>query len=250
MHTSTRMQAGDFQFWQHTSNGVYQSDFEAFCPNYHELDRIGIVSPNLEDGVLHTGYALLALTTAFYDRLRTRHADFFDYPQHFAFAGAEAADIHTGSGLLPLNTPDLWRAWSWLDVWPDAKWVSAPATASGMIQRVFNYQINRLFWPRTLQPGPQETPLPDYVWKMLKTSLKTVYLYGESAELTPEASGERIEISVTPAIEEVIQESISRLPATVHLPDNGSTSTRQVYELVTVQSFLAAIQPKPSGDPL
>jgi hypothetical protein len=145
MHTSTRMGAGDFQFWHHTASGARQVDFAAFCPDYHELDRVGVVSPALEDGVLQTSYALLALTTAFYDCLRARYLapnpsparldagrvemsmarsqddGFFDYPQHFAFVGAEGANVYTGSGLLPLSTPQLWDGWSWLDVWPDAK---------------------------------------------------------------------------------------------------------------------------------
>ena len=89
--------------------------------------------------------------------------------------------VHAGSAALPLNTPQLWNAWSWLDVWPDAKWVTAPATASALLQRAFDYQINRLFWPRSLKIGAGETQLPAHLWKMLNTSLKAVYLYGSYA---------------------------------------------------------------------
>ena len=66
MHTSTRLRADDFHFWQHAQ----PVDFATFAPTYHEQDRVGVVSLGLEDGVLHTSYALLAFTTAFYDRLR------------------------------------------------------------------------------------------------------------------------------------------------------------------------------------
>src|SRR5687768_2655344 len=84
MHTSTRLCAGDFHFWrQEAQDGKEinteinivintEVDFALFSPNYHEQDRIGVVSLGLEDGVLHTSYALLAFTTAFYDRLRAR----------------------------------------------------------------------------------------------------------------------------------------------------------------------------------
>ena len=235
MHTSTRLSATDFQFWHQSSRAVQQTDFGTFCPDYHALDRVGVVSPNLEDGVCQTGYALLALTTAFYDRLRTRSADFFDYPQHFAFVGAQGTDVCTGNGRLPPDTPKLWHAWSWLDVWPDNKWITAPPTATAMLQRVFDHQINRLFWPRGFKPEQNEATLPDYAWKMLKTHLKAVYYYGDGAQQT----GERFEISASPAIDALVQESLALLPTSlIRLPP-----TRQCYEPISVATFLAAMQP-------
>lgn len=235
MHTSTRLSATDFQFWHQNSRTSQQTDFGTFCPDYHALDRVGVVSPNLEDGVGQTSYALLALTTAFYDSLRARSDDFFDYPQHFAFVGGQGADVYTGNGLLSSATPKLWHAWSWLDVWPDNKWVTAPPTAAGMLQRVFDYQINRLFWPRGLKPKANETTLPDYAWKMLKTSLKAVYYYGDR---DPQA-GERVEIRVAPPIEALVQESLALLP----VPLTEVQPTRQCYEPISVATFLAAMQP-------
>lgn len=234
MHTSTRLSSADFHYWQHSPNGASPTDFATFCPAYHELDRIGVVSPTLEAGVYHTSYALLALTTAFYDSLRTRGDDFFDYPQHFAFVGAEGGNIGTGNGLLPLDTPKLWHAWSWLDVWPENKWVTAPVTATGMVQHVFDYQINRLFWPRSLKPGANEAALPPHVWKMLRTRLKAVYYYGDGEQAGP--ADEQIEIRVSPAVDGVVQDSLDLLPA-------GINSTRpilrtQCYQAVRVEGFL------------
>ena len=235
MHTSTRLSATDFQFWHQSSRTSQQTDFGTFCPDYHALDRVAVVSPNLEDGVCQTGYALLALTTAFYDRLRTRSTDFFDYPQHFAFVGAQGTDVCTGNGRLPPDTPKLWHAWSWLDVWPDNKWITAPPTATAMLQRVFDHQINRLFWPRGLKPEQNEATLPDYAWKMLKTHLKAVYYYGDGAQQT----GERFEIRASPATDALVQESLALLPASLpRIPP-----TRQCYEPVSVATFLAAMQP-------
>lgn len=235
MHTSTRLSATDFQFWHQNSRAVQQTDFGIFCPDYHALDRVGVVSPNLEDGVCQTSYALLALTTAFYDCLRTRSDNFFDYPQHFAFVGAQGTDVYSYSGRLPLDTPKLWHAWSWLDVWPDNKWVTAPPTATAMLQRVFDYQINRLFWPRGLRPQANEATLPDYAWKMLKTHLKSVYYYGDGDQ----QAGQRVEISVTPAIDALVQESYTMLPVAL----TKIQPTRQCYEPVSVAAFLAAMQP-------
>jgi hypothetical protein len=278
MHTSTRLRADDFHFWQQTARASYPVDFATFSPNYHEQDRVGVISLGLEDGVLQTSYALLALTTAFYDCLRARGNDFFDYPQHFAFVGAEAnrevsngkvtnggineigaspaaIAVHAGSAYLPANTPQLWNAWSWLDVWPDAKWITAPTNAAAMLQRAFDYQINRLFWPRSLnlvshQASVPEAPLPAYLWKMLKTNLKVVYLYGEPSSEDDSnwaaLAGERIEIRAMTAAQEIVQESIVQLPAPLLLPGAlnvaNAATTPQRYERVGVDLFLTTMQ--------
>jgi hypothetical protein len=237
MHTSTRLSAADFQFWRHDPTGVHQTDFLTFFPAYQELDRIGVVSPNLEEGVYHTGYALLALTTAFYDSLRAGSNDFFDYPQHFAFVGAQGSNLCTGSGLLPLDTPNLWQAWSWLDVWPDNKWVTAPASAAAMLQRVFDYQINRLFWPRSVTPTADDPTLPPYLWKMLRTRLKSVYYYGALAPDPSAQRGDWIEVRAAPGAATIVQESLNLLPEILQPAQPLLTS--QIYERVRVEDFLA-----------
>ncbi len=238
----------NFQFWQHRAQGSSLRPFTAFCPDYHALDRVGVVSPTLEAGVLATSHALLALTTAFYDCLRSRQVEFFDYPQHFAFVGAEGTAIHTRLGLLPSETPKLWHAWSWLDVWPDAKWVPTPATATDMLRRVFDYQINRVFWPRTLKPAPGETPLPTYAWKMLQTHVKAVYYYEDSTDAYFDNSEQnsatevvdRVEIRLTAAVDAVVQESRALLPT--GLSPAHPTPASQWFKPVAVADFLATMQ--------
>ena len=236
MHTSTRLCATDFQFWRHSPTDSQPANFATFCPDYHELDRIGVVSPTLEAGVHHTSHALLALTTAFYDSLRARGPDFFDYPQHFAFVGAEDDHICTGQGPLLLDTPKLWDAWSWLDVWPANKWVPTSRTATAMLQRVFDYQINRLFWPRGLQPGPAEPALPPYVWQMLRTRLKGVYYYNDIEPNQPVPAVELIEVCAKPGVATLVQESFDRLPE--GLCSVLLLSTSQYYAPVNVEDFL------------
>ncbi|MFZ4661553.1 MAG: hypothetical protein ACOYNY_31380 [Caldilineaceae bacterium] len=237
MHTSTRLTNTDFHFFRHSPTGAQPIDFADFCPDYHELDRVAVVSPTLEAGVYHTSYALLALTTAFYDRLRTRGGDFFDYPQHFAFVGAEGDGIYTGNGPLPLTTPKLWDAWSWLDVWPANKWVPTPVTVTGMLQQVFDYQINRLFWPRSLQTDGTAATLPPYVWKMLQTSVKAVYYYGDAAEMPVAQGDERVELCITSAAHAIVKESLERLPEAVRAVNPLSLS--QHYKRISVEAFLA-----------
>lgn len=274
MHTSTRLVSTDFHFVQHAASGDHAVGVTSFCPDYHPQDRVGVVSMHLEQGVLHTSYALLALTTHFYDHLRGQKDEFFDYPQHFAFVGTEQGReleeggaqeaVLVGNLQLAAETPQLWNAWSWLDVWPEAKWVTAPATATDMLKRVFDYQINRLFWPRNLTPGrvQAEDPaskLPAYLWKMLKTSLKSVYLYGEidvtsgtEEGVDPWAmlGGECIEVRGENAAQEIVQESLVQLPAPLLMTTGlipgldmaQATHTPQLFTRVQPQAFLATLQ--------
>ncbi len=100
MHTSQQLRSSHFEYRRPGADG--RVDFSAFCAQYHDQDRVCVVSPRLEDGVLHTAYALLALTTAFYDVQRATGSDFFIYPQHFAIIGqdsSEASRTRDPSGL-------------------------------------------------------------------------------------------------------------------------------------------------------
>lgn len=225
MHTSHQITSTDFQFWGHDGGKQQIISFNDVFPNYHELDRIGVVSPKLEDGILHTGRILLALTTAFYDSHRARSANFFDYPQHFAFVDVMNAN---------LANPSTWDAWGWLDVWPDNKWVSTELSTTAMLQRVFDYQINRLFWPAYLKPQPNEARLPDYAYKMLRTRLKSVYYYGQSDSnnLAPCFS-----VSTLPAAEKMWRESIARLPTT----PSCSISTSDHIQAIEVDDFVTML---------
>ncbi len=243
MHTSQALSSSHFRYRRigHAASGVAPNsgaqfnEFSSFCARYHEQDRVGVVSPRLEDGILHTAYALLALTTAFYDAQRARASDFFIYPQHFAIIGADHNGVETGIGRLDLTLDEagMGGAWSWLDVWPASNWLTAPGTPADMIQKVFDFQINRLFWPHNFKarrgnieqrvrnsarkPGdyairprgrPQDQPLlPDYARKLLKARLKSVHYYNTPAPT--------VEISAAQAAADIVQESIERLPEAV-----------------------------------
>ena len=46
-----------------------------------------------------------------------------------------------------------------------------------MFLKVFEYQVNRLFWPEGFTATNTEISLPDYVRKMMQTRLKAIYYY-------------------------------------------------------------------------
>ena len=202
MHTSKLLRSSDFQYWQLTENKRISVDFNRFCPDYHELDRVGVISPCIEDGILYTGEVLLALTTAFYDVLRSRETDFFDYPQHFAFIGASEDTVHARHERLPMDR--IGAGWGNLDVWPDSKWIPTPGSAAGMLKKIHDFQINRLFLPHGFKPGSDEFLLPAYACKMLETRLKAVYYYN-----TPTPN---VEIRASQQVADLIQRSIAEFP--------------------------------------
>lgn len=287
MHTSKVLRSSHFQYWQVGAEARTRSEFSAFCSNYHEQDRAGVVSPRLEDGVLHAGYGVLALTTAFYDLQRSRMSDFFIYPQHFAFIDAGHKGVLTGVGRLALTMDEagLGAAWSWLDVWPASNWITVPGlhgpTPDGpriigqtaMLQKVFDLQINRLFWPQDFKPtsahdyvrttlseagfkdsqsGMDTTSnslgytglLPDYARKLLKARLKSVYYYNTSAPT--------VEIHAAQPVAAIVQESINRLPkavrqarveersshSSIRPPNDDDYPYCESYRQVSVDDFL------------
>ena len=231
MHTSKLLRASDFQYWRLTEDKQISVDFQAFCPDYHELDRIGVISPCLEDGILYTGEVLLALTTAFYDVLRARETDFFDYPQHFAFIGASEGAVHTRAERLSLDR--IGTGWGNLDVWPDSKWIPTPGSVTEMLRKVFDFQINRLFLPHGFKSGSDESLLPAYARKMLETRLKAVYYYN-----TPIPN---VEIRGSQQVADLVQRSIAEFPNAGSEVEHSAQSNFPAvgrYQQVSVDEFL------------
>jgi hypothetical protein len=242
MHTSKILQSTDFQYRSLQGDVSIPADFATFCPDYHALDRVGVVSPCLEVGIRHVGYALLALTTAFYDVLRAEGNDFFDYPHHFAFLDANPAGVRTRLGRVALAQASMGAPWGGLDVWPDSNWIMAPESAAGMLKKVFDWQISRLFWPEDFVVGPEAQRFPVYVRRLLSTRLKSVYYYNTR---TPSLA-----MHVTPQVEELVHKSLHRLPAEISAqyplsatPDNTASSPHAWpyvarYRRVSVAAFL------------
>lgn len=240
MHTSTVIASPDFQYWEIGQDRTRQVDFETFCPTYHEQDRTAVISPILEDGVLNTGYALLAMTTVFYDIQRSRPGEFFIYPQHFAIMDMDEESVVTRGGRLSLDLKTTGGPWTNLDVWPESKWYGAPGTASGMLQKVLDLQINRIFWPEPFGPADGEAQLPDYAKRMLLSTLKEVYYYQSE---TP-----NIEVRVNEAVMGIFQTTVDRAAGLVsHSQDSPSEdplemSTVGKYKRTPPEAFLQRME--------
>ena len=244
MHTSALIKAEHFEYFQHVADDdlTMACDFDDCFPDYHDQDRLGVVAVPYEHGVLYTGFALLAFTTAFYDALRARGGEFFDYPQHYFFFDRSDKGVNTTVGRCQLDedTVGLVRG---LDVWPQNKWVPLSGRVSGMIQTIFDYHINRLFWPYGQKPAVGETKLPWHVKKMLRTRLKGVYYYNSPRP--------NIEIRGSAPAEKIVWETISRLRAISDPLPARSSPSRDVegYEQVEVDTFLASIDSVLEAEP-
>ena len=265
MHTSQALRSSHFEYRRPGSGG--RVPFSSFCAGYHDQDRVGVVSPRLEDGILHTGYALLALTTAFYDVQRAGGGDFFIYPQHIAIIGqdsltisygraengsADRVGIATGAGCLDLTLDEagIGGAWAWLDVWPKSNWFTAPAAPTAMLKKVFDLHINRLLWPQDFTPQRRQKretengdttdrSLPDYARRILRTRLKSVYYYNTSSPT--------VEICAAPPAVKIVQMSIERLPAAVRktlaqVAPPGRPPGHESYRQVNVDDFLEDLE--------
>jgi len=224
MHTSGMLKATDFRYrW---SDSGKPADFGAFCPDYHENDRLAVVCTCLEDSVLHTGYGLLAVATAFYDVLRERGGDFFDYPRHFAFIDPNEQEVGPHGERVNLADP-----WSNLDVWPESQCVEAPGTAMEMLRKVFEFQINRVFWPEGLAPETEagDELLPAYARRLLASRLKSVHYYASTAST--------LEIHAGPPAVDLVRGS---LHCSKHGEDqpSGLENNFVGYRQVTVDGFL------------
>ncbi len=244
MHTSHILQSDNFQYWQKEQDALVQVDFDTCFPDYHSVDRIGVVAPHLEDGVLYTKYALLAATTTFYDGLRARGGEFFDYPHHFAFCDVTAEGVAIQGGRQRLDQTTF-GAWSGLDVWPESQWIQASGSVESMLQHVFAWQINCLFWPEPFMPTVGIEQLPVYVKPLLAARLKTVYYYNTTQ---PD-----VEIHVNETVEALVREKVlPRLPEPVRaLPQPTATPAPadshfpyvEQYRRVSVDAFLADMAP-------
>ena len=233
MHTSTVLSAADFTYSYRPPNSFVEdaAQFSKLFPDYNPLDRVGVVSPRLEDGVLGVGVALLALTTAFYDEERRRGRAFFDYPYHFALLGGEGWDVFSHRGPIDHTTQVMEATWGNLDVWPETNWQLAAPNATVMLRKVYSLQINRLFWPETPITPPDEPQLPKHARALLQSRLKSVFLYDSASPNCTVRGSQRAQ--------DMVASSVRRLPGSKELP---ALLAENAFRQVTPEEFLASVE--------
>ena len=235
MHTSERITQSDFEYLRLQDTGPVGISFSDVYPDYHPQDRVGFVCHRLEDGVLGLCTAVLGLATGFYDHLRSKGNEFFDYPLHHAFIGGREERVRTRSGDLDLSIGEMGSAWGWLDVWPETNWHLCPATPESMLEALFRHQVHRVCWPASFMPGSVEKPLSSYAYKLLSGRLKSVWYY--------DCGDGNLEVRASGSAADVIRESLERLPQGVTVRNHALEITsgpriRNRFKAVKPQAFL------------
>ena len=121
MHTTRILAAADFAYARIGDGARVPTTFAELFPDWHERERVAVVSRTVEEGIAGTGATLLALATRFYDAQREKALErggaFFDYPRHFALIGGPRGDVvHGAGGERPFAEKLLRRSWGQLDV--------------------------------------------------------------------------------------------------------------------------------------
>lgn len=240
MHSSAILTSPQFAFAANDSSGDREQPFEQFFPDYHPLDRVGVIAPLADRGITGTAYGVMALTTAFYDVLRAKGGAFFNYPQHFCILDSTANGTNSSYGLI---ADDFRIPWCGLDVWPESKIHSAGNTPKAMLYAAFSLQLTRIFWPADFVAADDGEPLPGYARELLRFNVKQV-LYYNSEHVN------RV-VMATDTVEEMVRvESIDKLPGadTSHIADihaqrkagcgTGEHPWREGYQEITIDAFL------------
>ncbi len=235
MHTSERVESSNFVYRRLSDSEPDFLSFSDAYPDYHPQDRVGLVSPHLEDALVGTAAAVLGLATGFYDCLRSKEEVFFDYPQHHVFIGGLAPNVHTRGGTIPMTEKEWGGPWGWLDVWPETNWHLCPATPVRMLDAVFQHQINRVFWPASFMPVEVDEPLSHYARKLLSGRLKSVWYY--------DCTEADMEVRASESAVDIIRESLERLPQSC-MDDTGTGKAasgqwiHNRFKVVEPQAFL------------
>lgn len=137
MHTTDELDGLDFEY---RYDGRVVARDEVLPPIALD-DRVGVVMADGSDG-LGAGNFILSCVTAFYDRLRETHGEFFEYPDYYTFQIATE----------PAN-------YGMLDIYPEHKNITVAADAEALLRAINDRAITILLVPA----GPTKPPEVDEI---------------------------------------------------------------------------------------
>jgi len=174
MHTTEELTGEAFEY-RVGSEAVAAGEV---MPSIAVDDRLGIVMADPADG-LRAGNFLLACVTAFYDRLRERDEEFFEYPDYYTVQA----------------TPDP-ADYLEFDVWPDHKNLSVPAEPEAILRAINDRAITVLLVP----DGPTARPaLADVTRRSAERRIESCYAYAPDGELADADGAFSIDVPRDPA---------------------------------------------------
>ena len=161
MHTTDELTAGTFEY-RRDGEAVPRLDV---MPAMAVEDRLGVVMASPTDG-LGAGNFLLSCVTAFYDALRERRDEFFEYPDYYTFQASPD----------PLDYLEF-------DVWPDHKNVSVAPDPERVLRSVNDRAIDVLLVPDSSGNDADVEGLEDVTLRSAERRIDACYLYAPDGDL-------------------------------------------------------------------
>lgn len=158
MHTIEELTAETFEY-RRDDRAVPRDEV---MPPIDAADRLGVVMADPTDG-LGAGAFVLSCVTAFYDRLREREGDFYEYPDYYTFQAA----------------PEL-LDYLWFDIWPDHKHVAVSPDPEAVLRAVNDRAITVLMVPDTPR-GDRD--IEDVTRRSAERRIDACYCYAPDGDL-------------------------------------------------------------------
>lgn len=220
MHTADELTAADFTY-RRDGETVAREDV---LPRITPRTRVGLVMGSRTAG-LGAGAFVLSCVTAFYDRLRERGEEFFEYPDFYTF-----------------QTVDEPTDYQMFDIYPDHKHVGVGADAGGerLLRAITDRAIDVLLVPE----GPADAPdVADITRRSAERRLDACYVYAADGRL--DDAGFEISHPSQPAGEwyEQTVHADDHIPDDFSHPSFGSDASRttQEYRKVSLTDALARL---------
>lgn len=158
MHTLHDLSATDFRY-QSGSQAVERNEV---MPEVGVSHRLGLVMGTGDEGLGAANF-LLSCVIAFYDTLRERKEEFFEYPDFYTFqATTDPADYRM------------------FDVFPDHKDVEVEPEAETILRAVNDRGITTLLVPSR---PPNQPDIEDVTLRSAERTIEQAFLYSPSGQL-------------------------------------------------------------------
>jgi hypothetical protein len=161
MHTTDELTSETFEY-RRDGEAVPRLDV---MPAMAVEDRLGVVMASPTDG-LGAGNFILSCVTAFYDALRERRDEFFEYPDYYTFQASPD----------PLDYLEF-------DVWPDHKNVSVAPDPERVLRSVNDRAIDVLLVPDSSGNDADVEGLEDVTLRSAERRIDACYLYAPDGDL-------------------------------------------------------------------
>ncbi len=184
MHSPHYLANSDFT--AHTGAGAVPG--EALFTDWSEHARVVVVAPDPAGDLQAVAGPVLLWTYRFYERLRARVPDYFDYPSHYVMGGTPGAEPRW---LGPSESAPWSGGWCRIDIWPSIRHGVAEPEPASMLAAVMAVQPSHLLWPAHW-PWPRNVEIGigpgDRVARgLLRARLEGVFVYGDEARAGPTA---------------------------------------------------------------